>query len=160
MGCHFLLQGIFPTQGSNPGLPHCRQTLYHLSHQWSPRNINKSSNKYQFSSVQFSSVAQLCLTLCNPMDCSMPVFPVHHQIPELAWTHVHQVSEAIQPLSSPSSPTFNLSQNWCLYQWITSLHQVPKVLKFQLHLQYFQWIFRTDFLQDWLVWSPCSSRGS
>ena len=54
MGCHFLLQGIFPTQGSNPGLLHCRQTLYHLSHQWSPRKINNSSNKYQFSSVQFS----------------------------------------------------------------------------------------------------------
>ena len=54
MGCHFLLQGIFPTEGSNPGLPHCRQKLYHLSHQWSPRNINKSSNKDQFSSVQFS----------------------------------------------------------------------------------------------------------
>ena len=66
----------------------------------------------QFS--QFSSVAQSCLTLCDPMDCSMPGFPVHHQLPELAQTHVHRVSDVIQPscpLSSPSPPTFNLSQN-------------------------------------------------
>ena len=60
------------------------------------------------------SVAQLCLTLCNPMDSSTPGFPVHHQLPELAQTHVHGVSGAIQPshpLSSPSPPAFNLSQN-------------------------------------------------
>ena len=64
-------------------------------------------------SVQFSSVAQSCLTLCDPMDSSMPGFLVHHQLPELAQTHVHQVSDAIQPshpLSSPSPPAFNLSR--------------------------------------------------
>ena len=64
--------------------------------------------------IQFSSVAQSCLTLCHPMDCSTPGFPVHHQFPELAQTHVHQVSDAIQPshsLSPPSIPTFNLSQH-------------------------------------------------
>ena len=64
-------------------------------------------------SVQFSSVTQLCLTLCDPMDCSMPGFPVYHQLPELTQTHVHWVSDAIQPshpLSSASSPTFNHSQ--------------------------------------------------
>ena len=66
------------------------------------------------SSIQFSSVAQLCPALCNPMDCSMPGFPVHHQLPELTQTHVHQVGDAIQPshpLLSPSSPALNLSQH-------------------------------------------------
>ena len=70
-------------------------------------------------SVQFSSVAQLCPTLCDPMDCSTPGFPVHHQLPELAQTHVHQVGDAIQPfhpLSSPSLPAFNLSQHQGLFQ--------------------------------------------
>ena len=68
---------------------------------------------------QFSSVAQSCPTLCDPMDCSMPGFPVHHQLPELNQTHVHQVSDAIQPshpLSSPSPPDFNLSQHQGLFQ--------------------------------------------
>ena len=66
-----------------------------------------------------SSVAQLCLTLCDPMDCSMPGFRVHHQLPELAQTHVHRVSDAIQPshpLSCPSPPAFNLSQHQGLFQ--------------------------------------------
>ena len=69
-------------------------------------------------SVQFSSFTQLCLTLCNPMDCSLPGFPVHHQLPELAQTHVHWVSDAIQPshsLSSPCPPAFNLSQHQSLF---------------------------------------------
>ena len=64
-------------------------------------------------SVQFNSVAQSCPTLCDPMDCSMTCFPVHHQLPELAQTHAHQVSDAIQPshpLLSPC-PAFNLSQH-------------------------------------------------
>ena len=72
-----------------------------------------------YSSVQFSSVAQLCLTLCDPMDCSTPGFPVHHQLTELAQTHVHYIGDAIQsshPLSSPSPPTFNLSQDQGLFQ--------------------------------------------
>ena len=66
------------------------------------------------SHFQFSSVAQLCPTLCDPMDCSTPGFPVHHQLPEFAQTHVHRISDAIQPshpLSSPSPPAFNLSQH-------------------------------------------------
>ena len=66
----------------------------------------------------FSSVAQLCLTLCNPMDCSTPVFPVHHYLPEPTQTHVHCISDAIHPshpLSSPSPPTFNLSQHQAIY---------------------------------------------
>ena len=90
---------------------------------------------------QFSSVTHLCPTLCDPMDCSMPGFPVHHQLPELAQTHMHQVSDAIQPshpLLSPSLPTFNLSQHQVLFQEVSSSRQVAKVLVFQLHHQSFQ----------------------
>ena len=99
--------------------------------------------------VQFSSTAQLCPTLCDPMDCSTPEFPVHHQLPELTQTRVHRVADAIQPshpLSSPSPPAFNLSQHRGLFQWVHSWHQVTKVLEFQLQHQSFQWIFRSDFL--------------
>ena len=99
--------------------------------------------------VQFSSVAQLCPTLCDPMDCSTPGFPVHHQLPGFTQTHVHWVGDAIQPshpLSSPSPPTFNLSQYQGHFKWVSSLHQVAKVLEIQLQHQSFQWIFRTDFL--------------
>ena len=99
--------------------------------------------------LQFSSVIQSCPTLCDPMDCSMPGFPVHHQLPELAQTHVHQVIDAIQPshpVSCPSPPTFSLSQHQGLFQWVNSSHEVTKVLELQLQHQFFQWIFRTDFL--------------
>jgi len=83
------------------------------------------------------------------MDYSTPGFPVHHQWPELAQTHGHQVGDAIQPshpLSSPSSPTFNLSQHQGLFQCVGTSHQVVKVLELQLQHQSFQRIFRTDFL--------------
>ena len=95
-----------------------------------------------------SSATQSCPTLCNPMDCSMPGLPVHHQLLELAQTHVHRVRDALQPspLLSPSPPAFNFSKPQGLFQWVTSLHQVAKVLEFQLQHQSFQWIFRTDFL--------------
>ena len=109
----------------------------------------------------FRSVAQSCPTLCNPMDCSMPGLPVHHQLSELAQIPVHPVGDAIQPshpLSSPSHPTFNLFQHQDLFKWVSSSHQVAKVLEFQLQHQSFQWIFRTDFLYDWLAGSPCSPR--
>ena len=97
---------------------------------------------------QFSSVVQLCLTLFNSMDCSMPGFPVHHQHPEPVQTHAHWVSNANQPshtLSSPSIPDFNLSQHQGLFRWVSSSHQVAKVLELQLQHQSFQWIFKTDF---------------
>ena len=99
--------------------------------------------------VQFSSVAQSCPTLCDPMDCSTPGLPVHHKLPEPTQTHVHRGSDAIQPshpLSSPSPPAPNPSQHQGLFQWVNSSHQVAKVLEFQLQHQSFQWIFRTDFL--------------
>ena len=106
--------------------------------------------------VQFSSVAQLSLTLCDPMDCSMPDLPVHYQLPGITQTHVHQVSDAIQPshLSSPSPPTFNLSQHQGLFQGVSSLHQVAEVLELQLRHQSFQWLFDysglISFRMDWL----------
>ena len=109
------------------------------------------------------SLAQLCTTFCDPKDCSTPGFPVHHQLQEFTQTHVHWVKDAIQPshpLSSPSPPAFTLSQHQGLFQWVGCLHQVSKVLELQLQHQSFQWIFRTDFLQDWLVWSPCLPRDS
>ena len=82
---------------------------------WNVRSLNQD----KFSSVPFSSVTQACLTLCDPMDCSMPGFPVHHQLPQPAQTHVHQVHDVIlpsHPLSSPSLPAFNLSQHQGLFQ--------------------------------------------
>ena len=113
--------------------------------------------------LQCRSVAQPCPTLYDPMDCSMPGLPVHHQLPEVAQTSVHLVGDAIQPshpLSSPSRPVFNLSQHQGLSQWISFSHQLATVLEFQLQHQSFQWIFRTDFLYDRVVWSPCRRRDS
>ena len=113
--------------------------------------------------VHFCSVAQSGPTLCDPMDCSTPGFPVHHQLLELAQTHVHYVSDVIQPshpLSSPSPHTFSHSQHQSLFKWVSSSHQVAKVLEFQLQHQSFQWISRTDFLSDGLIGSPCCPRDS
>ena len=99
--------------------------------------------------LQFSSVAQLCLTLCDPIDCSTPGLPVHHQLLEFTQTYVHWVGDAIQPShpqSSLSPPALNLSQHQGLFQWVSSSHQVAKVLKFQLQHHSFQWTLRTDLL--------------
>ena len=117
---------------------------------------------------QFSSVTQSCLTLCNPMDCSTPSFPVHHQLPEFTQTHVHWVGDAIQPshpLLFPSPPAFNLSQHQGLFKRVSSSHHVAKVLEFQLQQQsvvrepklfaYFlsfsKWVF-------WLHWVFAAAR--
>ena len=111
------------------------------------------------TTFKFSSVTQLWLTLWDPMDCNTPGFPIHHQLLEPTLTHIHRIGDAIQPsqpLSFPSPPAFNLFQHPNLFQWVSSLHQVAKVLAFQLQHQSFQWIFRTDFLLDWLVGSPYS----
>ena len=121
-------------------------TVYRVSKSWT--GLSDLTTK-RCSTVQFSSVAQLCLTLCNPMDCITPGLPVHHQFPEFTQTHVHWVSDAIQsshPLSSPSPPAFSHSQHQGLFRWVRSSHQVAKVLVFQLQHQSFQWIFRTDLL--------------
>ena len=87
------------------------------------------------SSVQFSSVSQSCPTLYDPMNRSIPGLPVHYQLPEFTQTHVHRVSEAIQPshsLSSPSPPAPNPSQHQSLFQWVNTSHEMAKVLEFQL----------------------------
>ena len=96
-------------------------------------------------SVHFSSVSQSCPTFCDPIDWSTPGFPVHHQLLELAQTHVHRVGDAIKPSHPLSSPShvLSLSQHQGLFQWVSSSHQLAKVL--ELQHQSFQWIFRTDF---------------
>ena len=121
---------------------------------WTPPSPNPS--------VQFSSVAQSCPTLqphrlehCRP-PCLSP-------LSEFTQTHVRWVSDAIQPshpLLFPPPPTFNPSQHQSLFKWVSSLHQVAKVLEFQLQHQSFQWIFRTYYLLDGLVGCPCSPRDS
>ena len=104
--------------------------------------------------VQFSSLAQLCWTLCDLMDCSMPGFPVHHQLPELTQTHAHWVGDAIQPshpLSSPSPPNFNISQHQKLFKWVSSLHQVTKVLSFSFSISPSnEYLGLISFRIDWL----------
>ena len=85
------------------------------------------------------------------MDCSTPGLPVHHQLLEFTQTHVHWVGDVIQPsypLLSPSPPAFNLSQHHHLFKWVSSSHQVAKVLEFQLQHQSFQWLFRTDLISS------------
>ena len=91
-------------------------------------------------SVQFSSIALSRPTLCDPMNWSMPGFPVFHQLLELAQTQVHQIGDGFQPshpLSSPSLHAFSLSQHQSLFQWVSSSHQVAKILELQLQHQSF-----------------------
>ena len=98
---------------------------------WTEKKLQSTSQ----GQVQFTSVAQSCPTLCDPMDCSTPGFPDHHQLPELLQSHVNRVGNAIQPshpLSSPCPPAFNLSNHQDLFQWVSSSHQVAKVLEIQL----------------------------
>ena len=111
-------------------------------------NYQKEINKI-IPFVKFSSVTQSCLTLCNPINCSTPGLPVQYQLLEFTEIHVHWVDDAIQqshPLLSPSHPTLNLSQHKGLCKWISSSHQVAKVLEYQLQHQSSLWIPRTDLL--------------
>ena len=118
------------------------------------------------ASVQFSSVPQSPLTLCNPIDCSTLGLPVHHQLLEFTQTHVHWVGDAIQPshpLWSPSPPAFNLSEHQGLFKWVSSLHQVAKRLEFQLQHQSFPMNIQ-DWsplgLTGWISLSPRDSQES
>ena len=128
-----------------------------LWYTWRKRKWNSNPLVLLFANIfaqryVFSSVTPSCPTLCDPMNCSTPGLPVRHQLPEFTQTHVHWVSDAIQPshpLSSPSPPAFNLSQHEGLFQWVSSLHQVAKILEFKLQHQSFQWTPRTDLLY-WL----------
>ena len=116
--------------------------------------------KMKLHIAQFSSVAQSCPTLWDPMNRSTPGLHVHRQLPEYTQTHVHWVSDAIQPshpLSSPSPTAPNPSSN-SLLQWVNSSHEVAKVLEFQLQHHTFQRNFSADLLQNGLVGSPCSPR--
>ena len=111
----------------------------------------KNSQKIQ---NQFNSVPQLHLALCDPMDCSTAGLPVHHQLSELTQTHVHPVSDAIQPyhpVSSPSLPAFNLSQHQGLFQWGSSLHQVAKYWSFSFSISHSsEHSGLISFRMDWL----------
>ena len=104
--------------------------------------------------VQFSSVAQSCLTLCNPMNRSMPGLPVHHHLPEFTQTHVHRVCDAIQPSnpgSSPSPPAPNPSQHQSLFQWVNSSHEMAKVLEFSFNISPSdEHPGLISFMMDWL----------
>ena len=121
---------------------------------WEPSTVEKDValtkhfiNTHFFEPVVVQSPS--CFWLCDPMNCSIPGVPVLHLLPEFAQIHVFWVSDAIQlsyPLSSPSPLAFNLSQLLGLLQWVSSSHQVAKVLALQLQHQSFQWIFRFDFL--------------
>ena len=113
-------------------------------------NIKKTKTMASYP-IQCSSVPQSCPTLCNPMNCSTPGLPVHHQLPEFTQTHVHRDSDAIQPshpLSSSSPPAPNPSQHQSLFQRVNSSHEVAKVLEFQLQHHSFQRNPRADLLQN------------
>ena len=138
--------------------------LIHIVYQGIITHLKQSLSIFlQLYSVPFSSVAQSCPTICDPMNHSTPGLPVHHQLLEFTQTHVHQVSDAIQPshpLSSPSPPAPNPSQHQSLFQWVNSSHEVAEVLEFQLQHHYFQRNPRADLLQNGRVGSPCSPRDS
>ena len=115
----------------------------------------------QLHSSQFSSVTQLCPTFGDPMDCSIPGLPVHYQLLEFTQIHVHWVGDAIQPshpLSSPSPPALNLSQHQSLFQWVSSSHQVAKLLEFQLQHQSFQWTPQGWTPLQWTGWISSQSK--
>ena len=144
---------IFLTQGSNWGLLHYRQILYHLSHQWNPyMYVCVCIYIYIYiyiyiSSVQFSH--SVVSDSCDPMNRSTPGLPVYHQLLDSTQTHVYWVGDAIQPshpLSSPSPPALNPSQHQDLFKWVRSSRQVAKVLQFQFQYQSFKWTPRTDLL--------------
>ena len=127
MGLSCGMQDLVPWPGIESGPP--ALTAWSLSH-WTTREVPSYPSFTKTLAWKFSSVTQSCRTVCDSMNCSMSGFPVHHQLPELTQTHVHQVGDAIQPshpLSSPSPPIFNLSQHQGLFQWVSSSYQVAKV---------------------------------
>ena len=115
------------------------------------------------SSVQFSSVDQSCPTLCDPMNRSMPGLSVHHQFPEITQTHVHRVSDAIQPSHPLSSIPFSSdptpSQHQSLFQWVNSSHEVAKVLEFQLLASFLPKNTQGWSPSEWTGWNSLQSKG-
>ena len=154
--------GLPPWLGGKDSTRQCRKQEFDpwvgrilLRRKWQPTPAFLPGKSYgQRSLASYSPwccchwVTKLCLILCDPMNCSTPGFLVLHDLLEFAQTHVHWVSDAVEPCHPLSSPSFalNLSQYQGLFQWIGSLHQVAKVLELQLQHQSFQWICRTDFL--------------
>ena len=134
-------------------LAHEIRTTLSRSNSWCHLSL-----EYKSPSVQFSSVTQSCPTLFDPLNRSSPGLPVHHQLLEFTQTHVHRVSDTIQPshpLSSPSPPAPTPSQHQSLFQWVNSSHEVAKVLEFQLQHQ--SWVFfgRTDAEAETpILWPP------
>ena len=127
----------------------------------SGRKMIQAEETASISSIHFSRSVVAHSLQPHRLQHARP--PCLSPLPEFTQTHVHWVGDAIEPshlLSSPSPPAFNLSQHQGLFQWVNSLHEMAKVLKLQLQYQSFQWIFRTDFLYDGLVGSPCSPRDS
>ena len=119
----------------NPQATWLHEFLFSRKCHWNPGICIFTIVTGDFMSDQIRSFAQLSLTLCDPMNHSMPGLPVHHQLSEFTETHIHPVSDAIQPshpLSSPSPPAPNPSQHQSPFQWVNSLHEVAKVLEFQL----------------------------
>ena len=108
-----------------------------VRHKWATTTYLLHTLNLHIPSDHFSSVTQSCPTLCYPMNRSAPGLPVHHQLQEFTQTHVHRVSDDIQPshpLWSPFTPAPNSSQLRSLFQWVNSLHEVAKVLEFQLDM--------------------------
>ena len=139
---------LFNIPSSPPEALHWNTGVYRF--QYHARTLSAE----MLSSTLFSSVPQSCLTLCDPVECSMPGFSVRHQLLELAQTPVHCVGDAIQPshpLLSPSPPAFNLPQHQGLFQWVSSLHQVAKVLELQLQHQSFQYSGLISCRMDWWI---------
>ena len=165
-----------PTPVFLPGKFHGQRSLAGYN-PWGPRVRHKWATEHVLFTIIWSSDLNFIVKYTDIVQFSHSVvsnsfrpcglqharFPVHHQLPEFTQTHVHWVGDAIQsshPLLSPSPPAFKLSQYQSLFQWVSSLHQVAKLLEFQFQHQSFQWIFRTDFLQDGLVGCPFSPRDS
>ena len=152
MGCHFLFQRIFPTQGSNLCLLYCQKgplSLFPFITQGSPGTVQsvQSLIRVRLFVTPWTAAHQASLSITNSRS-----------LPKLMSIKSVMPSSHLHPLSSPSPPAPNPSQHQGLFQWVNSSHQVAKVLKFQLQHQSSQWTPRTDLLQDGLVGSPCSPR--
>ena len=133
-----------------PGSPHCRFGPVSLhNHESIPYNKSLSLHMYILLILFLwsCSVAKSCQNLCNPVDCSMPGFPVLHGLLEFVQIHVHWLSDAIHSshLLSPISTAVNTSQHQALFQWVGASNQVANVLQFQLQHQSFQWVVRVNF---------------
>ena len=135
VSCHFLHQGIFPTQGLNPHILHLLN--------WQADSLPVSHPRSSFSSVKSLSCVRLFETPWTAAH--QDSLSITNSQSLLKLMSIESVIQPSHPLSSPS-PAFNLSQHQGLFKWVSSLHQVAKVLEFQLQLQSFQWILRTDFL--------------